>query len=205
MNHALTHETDMPDIPEVECTTRAAWRTWLEKHHATSSGVWLITFKKAVADKHIPYADTVEESLCFGWVDSKPGKVDALRSKLYFSPRKPRSAWAKPNKIRIEALTKAGLMQPAGLKAVEIAKANGTWTLLDDIEEYVCPPDLEAAMKMNKTAKSYFDKFPPGVKKTIYQWIVLAKRPETRLKRINETVTLAEQNIRANQYRKPNK
>jgi uncharacterized protein YdeI (YjbR/CyaY-like superfamily) len=192
-----------PPIPALECTTRATWRAWLEQNHATACGVWLITYKKAGGSKHIPYADTVEEALCFGWVDSKPGKVDEQRSKLYFSPRKPKSAWAKPNKIRIEALTKAGLMQPAGLKVVEIAKLNGTWTLLDDIEEYVCPPDLEAALKKNKTAKGHFDKFPPGVRKNIYQWIILAKRPETRQKRIEETVSLAEKNIRANQYRKP--
>ena len=192
-----------PEIPEVECTTRAAWRAWLEQHHTAANGVWLITYRKAVADKYIAYADTVEEALCFGWVDSRPGKVDAERSKLYFTPRKPKSAWAKPNKIRIERLTAAGLMLPAGLKAVEIAKQNGTWTLLDDIEEYVCPPDLEAALKKNKTARTYFEAFPPGVRKTIYQWIILAKRPETRVKRIEETVALAGKNIRANQYRKP--
>ena len=156
-----------------------------------------------MADKYIAYADTVEEALCFGWVDSKPGKVDAQRSKLYFTPRKPKSAWAKPNKIRIEKLTKAGLMYPAGLTAVEIAKQNGTWTLLDDIEEYVCPPDLEVALSKNNTAQLYFEAFPQGVKKTIYQWIILAKRPETRAKRIAVAVSLAEKNIRANQYKKP--
>jgi uncharacterized protein YdeI (YjbR/CyaY-like superfamily) len=194
---------NVTDIPEIECITRAGWREWLLLNHTTASGVWLITYKKAVAEKYIAYADTVEEALCFGWVDSKPGKVDAQRSKLYFTPRKPKSAWAKPNKIRIEKLLAAGLMYPAGLKAVEIAKQNGTWTLLDDIEEYVCPPDLAVALSKNNTAQSYFEAFPQGVKKTIYQWIILAKRPETRAKRIAETVSLAGKNIRANQYKKP--
>ncbi len=193
----------MNTVPEVECVTRACWREWLTKYHVTATGVWLITFKKAVVEKYISYDVTVEEALCFGWVDSKPGKVDTERRKLYFSPRKPKSAWAKPNKLRIEKLTKAGLMQSAGLKAVEIAKQNGTWTLLDDIEEYVCPADLQIALEMNKPSKKFFEAFPPGVRKTIYQWIVLAKRPETRAKRIAETVALAEQNIRANQTGQP--
>ena len=184
----------------VECTTRAQWRAWLEKHHSTSTGVWLVTFKKSQGEKYLPYDARVEEALCFGWVDSKPGKLDANRTMLYFSPRKPKSGWAKPNKIRVEKLIAAGLMRPAGLAAIEVAKANGAWTLLDEIEEYIAPPDLEIALDAKPNARKHFDAFPLSIRRGIYQWIILAKRPETRAKRIAETVSLATENIRANQY-----
>ena len=186
---------------QVECTTRAQWRAWLAKYHSTSSGVWLVTFKKAAGDKYLAYAATVEEALCFGWIDSKPGKVDAERTKLYFSPRKPRSGWAKPNKIRIAKLLAAGRMRPAGIAAVELAKSNGTWTMLDEIEADIAPAELESALDAHPRAREHFDRFPPSIRRGIYQWIVQAKRPETKAKRVAETVESASQNIRANQYR----
>jgi len=95
----------MPE--EFQAKTRAEWREWLTKHHATSSGVWLITFKKNSGEPHLSYDASVEEGLCFGWVDSKPGKVDGQRSKLWFAPRKPKSGWSKPNKDRVERLAAA--------------------------------------------------------------------------------------------------
>lgn len=192
-------------LPEnsVECASRAAWRRWLMRHHATSKGVWLITYKKAEGGKHIPYDDIVEEALCFGWVDSLPRKLDAARTMLYVSPRKPKSGWAKPNKLRVERLIKVGLMMPAGLAAIETAKSNGAWTLLDEAEAYVMPPDLATALKGNAAASRHFDAFPPGVKKAIYQWIVQARKPETRATRIANTVALAAGNIRANHPRQP--
>jgi uncharacterized protein YdeI (YjbR/CyaY-like superfamily) len=193
----------MPAPPpnSVQCLTRAEWRAWLAANHGSGTGVWLVTFKKASGKPAPSYDDVVEEALCFGWVDSKPGKLDADRTMLYFSPRKPKSGWARPNKLRVAKLTAAGLMAPAGLAAVERAKANGTWTMLDDIEALVCPPDLATALAANPTAKGHFDAFPPSAKKGIYQWVIQAKRPATRAGRVAETVRLAEQNVRANQYR----
>ncbi len=186
----------------IECTTRAQWRAWLETNHSKSTGVWLVTFKKTEGEKYLPYEDRVEEALCFGWVDSKPGKLDDARTMLYFSPRKPKSGWAKPNKIRVERLIASGLMRPAGLAAIEIAKANGAWAMLDEIEEYVSPPDLETALDEIPNARKHFDSFPPSIRRGIFQWIIQAKRPETRAKRIAETVSLSAKNIRANQYEK---
>jgi uncharacterized protein YdeI (YjbR/CyaY-like superfamily) len=188
----------------VQCLTRAEWRAWLAANHATGTGVWLVTFKKASGRPYLPYDETVEEALCFGWVDSRPGKLDAERTMLYFSPRKAKSGWAKPNKIRVEKLIAAGLMTPAGQAAIDAAKKNGAWALLDAVEAMVCPPDLAKALKANPTAKKNFDAFPPSVRKAIFQWVTLAKKPETRAKRVEETVRLAERNVRANQPRQPN-
>ncbi len=195
--------TPTPPPNSVQCLTRGEWRAWLAANHATSTGVWLVTFKKASGKPAPTYDAAVEEALCFGWVDSRPGKLDADRTMLYFSPRKPKSGWARPNKLRIEKLTAAGLMTAAGQAAVDRAKANGTWTMLDAIEAMVCPPDLAKALAANPTAKKHFDAFPPSVRKGIFQWVIQAKRPETRAKRVAEAVALAAKNVRANQPRQP--
>lgn len=192
-----------PPPNSVQCLARAEWRAWLAANHVDSTGVWLVTFKKTSGKPYLPYDETVEEALCFGWVDSRPGKLDAERTMLYFSPRKPKSGWAKPNKIRVEKLIATGLMTPAGQAAINVAKANGAWTLLDTVEAMVCPPELTKALQANPTARRFFDTFPPSVRKAIFQWITLAKKTETRAKRVAETVQLAEQNVRANQPRQP--
>jgi uncharacterized protein YdeI (YjbR/CyaY-like superfamily) len=187
----------------VLCRTRAEWRAWLAANHDTSTGIWLVTFKKASGQPAPSYNDIVEEALCFGWVDSKPGKVDTERTMLYISPRKPKSGWAKPNKIRVAKLIATGQMTPAGQAVIDLAIQNGTWTMLDAIEELICPADLALALQANPTAAMYFEAFPPSTQKGIYQWIIQAKRPETRAKRVAETVQLAASNVRANQYRPP--
>ena len=143
----------------------------------------------------------MEEALCFGWIDSKPAKLDDERSMLWFAPRKAKTNWSKLNKDRVEKMIKAGLMAPAGLAKVEAAKKDGSWNALDGVEALEIPPDLAKALSKNKTAKEYFEAFPRSVKRGILEWILNAKRPETRAKRIEETVSLAEKNIRANQWR----
>jgi uncharacterized protein YdeI (YjbR/CyaY-like superfamily) len=199
----LTSENNKSAIPptnSVQVTTRAQWRAWLARHHATSTGVWLITFKKATGRSKIDYAGSVEEALCFGWIDSKPGKVDDERTMLYFAPRKPRSGWSKPNKERVERLIATGLMHPAGLTKVEQAKLDGSWSKLDAVEALTLPPDLEAALQAHPPAMTHFQAFPRSTKRGILEWISSAKRAETRTRRINETAQLASQNIRANQW-----
>lgn len=181
--------------------SRAEWRRWLEKNHTRKEGVWFISFKKETGMPRVTYEESVEEALCFGWVDSKPAKLDNERSMLWFAPRKEKSNWSKPNKERVERLIKQGLMTPAGLAKIELAKKNGTWTALDGVENLEIPPDLANALSKNKTAKEYFDAFPRSVKRGILEWILNAKKPETRAKRIEETVAQAEKNIRANQWR----
>jgi len=180
--------------------SRQEWRDWLARNHASSPGVWLISFKKTSGKPRVSYEEAVEEALCFGWIDSKPNKLDDDRYKLAFTPRKPKSVWSKPNKERVERLIAEGLMQPAGQKAIDIAKENGSWTSLDAVEALIMPADLAAALAANPTASQFFSAFSKSVKKGIYYWIESAKRPETRQKRVDETVRLAEQNIKANQY-----
>jgi uncharacterized protein YdeI (YjbR/CyaY-like superfamily) len=181
--------------------TRAEWRAWLEQNHARPNGVWMISYKKAAGKPALSYAESVEEALCFGWVDSKPGKLDDQRSMLWFAPRKPRTGWSRPNKERVERLIAAGLMAPAGLAKVESAKQDGSWSILDGVESLEVPPDLAEALDAYPAARSNFEAFPRSVKRGILEWIVQAKTAPTRAKRIAETARLAEENRRANQWR----
>jgi uncharacterized protein YdeI (YjbR/CyaY-like superfamily) len=186
----------------IEVTTRKALREWLSKHHTQNASIWLITWKKPDT-RHVAYNDVVEEALCFGWVDSLPRKLDAQRSMLLLSPRKPKSAWSKLNRDRAERLMAEGLMAPAGLKVVKAAQVSGMWTKLDTVEALEIPPDLDNAFLSSKTARNHFDAFPKSVKRGILEWILQAKKPETRMARIAETVEKAKDNIRANQWRQP--
>lgn len=179
--------------------TREAWRNWLTEHHAQTAPIWLVYDKVRAGNCRLTYDEAVEEALCFGWIDSKVNTLDATRFKQMFSPRKPSSTWSKVNKQRVEKLIAQGLMMPPGMAKIELAKCNGTWTVLDAIEELTVPADLAEALAANPTAQNYFEKFSPSSKKIILYWIQSAKRPETRQKRIEETVRLAEQNIKANQ------
>ncbi len=188
-------------IDSFYASNRQEWRDWLAKNHATSPGVWLIYFKKESGKPRVEYADAVEEALCFGWVDSRPNKIDDQSYMQLFSPRKPKSPWSKLNKERVEKLIQQGLMTPAGLAKIELAKQNGSWNTYDGVETLAVPPDLQAALDANDTARANFEAFSPSSKKTILWWIESAKRPETRAKRVEETVTLAAQNIKANHYR----
>jgi uncharacterized protein YdeI (YjbR/CyaY-like superfamily) len=181
--------------------TRAEWRAWLEDNHGRAEGVWLISYKKTTGKPRIDYAEAVEEALCYGWIDSKPNKLDAERSLLWFAPRKAGTGWSKPNKERVAKLLDAGLMAPAGLAKITAAQADGSWYALDAVEALEIPSDLDQALTANPTARSYFDAFPRSVKRGILEWIATAKRPETRARRVADTVTLAAENIRANQWR----
>jgi uncharacterized protein YdeI (YjbR/CyaY-like superfamily) len=178
--------------------TLAAWRKWLQQNHARADGVWLISYKKATGKPRFEYDEAVEEALCFGWIDSKPNKLDDERSMLWFAPRKASTGWSKINKARAEKMIGAGRMTPAGLAKIEAAKHDGSWNALDTIEALEVPPDLAAALAANPIAQQYFDAFPRSVKRAILEWISNAKKPETRAKRVEETARLAAKNIRAN-------
>ena len=184
----------------VEVTSREAWRAWLAANHAGSPGIWLVTYKKAEGDRYVSYDATVEEALCFGWIDSKSRGLDERRSMLLMTPRKRGSGWSRPNKERLERLFAAGQMEPAGIAMVEAAKADGSWTALDDIENLVEPDDLRAALDATPAAREHWDAFPRSTKRATLEWISLAKRPQTRAKRIEETATLAARGERANQW-----
>ncbi|WP_428420053.1 YdeI/OmpD-associated family protein [Methylibium sp.] len=111
----------------VEADDRAAWRRWLSKHHTQANGVWLVMARKG-SDYASPSPDeAIEEALCFGWIDSKSGRLDERRSLLWFAPRKPKSAWSGPTQRRVEALEAAGLMHPSGQAKVDEARRSGLW------------------------------------------------------------------------------
>jgi uncharacterized protein YdeI (YjbR/CyaY-like superfamily) len=184
----------------IEVTTRAQLRAWLLANHGRTTGVWLVTWKKGSGKPPLASGDAVEEALCFGWVDSKPGVVDAQRTKRWLAPRKPGSGWSKLNKTRIAALTRAGLMHASGLAKIRAAKKDGTWSKLDEVEQLLVPADLAAAFAAHPGAKANFEAFPRSVKRNLLEWIVQAKKPETRLARVTTTATLAAKNQRANQW-----
>jgi uncharacterized protein YdeI (YjbR/CyaY-like superfamily) len=188
-----------PPHNSIHPASRAEWRRWLEQNHTRNEGVWLISFKKAAGKARVEYDEAVEEALCFGWIDSKGNKLDEERTMLWFAPRRPRTGWSAPNKRRIEALIADGRMAPAGLAKIEAAKQDGSWSALDAVEALEIPPDLMQALAANPTAQHYFDAFPRSAKRAILAWIANAKKPETRASRINETVRLAAENVRANQ------
>lgn len=196
-----TKKPSLEELERVHPKSREQWRTWLERNHLTSPGAWLVTYKKETGKPRIDYAEAVEELLCFGWVDSKALKLDDERSMLLCTPRKPKSVWSKPNKERVQRLTAQGLMAPRGLEMVELAKRTGTWDALNDVDALVIPDDLEARLGKSAAARTHWDAFPPSAKRAILQWILAAKRPETRQKRIDETVSQAAKNLRANQSR----
>ncbi|MEO0375272.1 MAG: YdeI/OmpD-associated family protein [Cyanobacteria bacterium P01_A01_bin.17] len=182
--------------------SREEWRFWLRQNHTQDEGIWLINYKKATGQQTYTFDEAVEEALCFGWIDSKPSKVDEQRSMLWFSPRKPGSGWSRLNKERIEKMIQRGQMAAAWLAKIEAAKLDGSWTSLDAIEALEIPSDLEDAFSPYSSARQNFEAFPRSAKRGILEWISKAKRPETRVKRVKETAQLAEENIRANQWKR---
>lgn len=191
-----THPSDGRILLHVE--TQEEWRRWLELNHEDSEGVWLVSWKKATGRPFVAYGDAVDEALCFGWVDSRPNRLDDERAMRLFTPRNPGSPWSRINKGKITRLTEQGSMAAAGLKLVDTAKKNGTWTVYDEIEDLVIPPDLASALAKDETAGVFFDNFSDSAKKNILWWIKTARKPETRAARISKTVQLAAENRMAN-------
>lgn len=187
------------DGERIPVETTAEWGTWLEQHHGRHQGVWLVSWKKHTGRAAIGYDDAVTEALRFGWVDSLARRLDDDRSMLWFAPRRKGSAWSRSNKQRIARLETERRMEPAGRAAVDAAKADGTWSLLDEVEDLVVPDDLAAAFDTQPGSRAEWDAFPPSVRRGILEWIVLAKRPDTRSRRIEETARLARKGERANQ------
>ena len=173
----------------------------MEKNHQSEKSVWLIIYNKKSTTSSCKYEEAVEEALCFGWIDSIAKKRDAESSYQYFSVRKPKSNWSKSNRDRVAKLTALGLITERGQKMIDLAKQTGTWEALVDVQNLVIPDDLQDRLNKNKNALNHFLAFSPSSRRGILEWILNAKKAETRLKRIEETVKLAADNIKANQYR----
>jgi uncharacterized protein YdeI (YjbR/CyaY-like superfamily) len=176
---------------------RAAWRDWLIANHDRSKGVYLVSWRRPTGRESVPYEEAVEEALCVGWVDSTGRGIDAQQSIQWFAPRRPRSAWARSNKERVERLIAAGLMLPAGQAAIDEAKRNGMWTLLDDVENLVVPDDLARALRAAPDAQANWDAFSRSARRAMLEWVVQARRPETRAERIARIADGAGRNVRA--------
>ena len=183
--------------PLVKAKDRKAWRAWLQQHHAMETRAWLVIPHKGKAKSDLDYNSAVEEALCFGWVDSTVNKYDAVSSVQYFAPRKAQSKWSITNHARVERLVREGLMTPAGQAVIDLAREHGTWEVLVAAQNTVVPDDLQRALSKTKTALKHFNAFPPSSRRMILEWIASAKRPETRRKRIAETLKLAARNLRA--------
>ena len=181
----------MDDKPRVELSSRAEWRAWLEANHRTSTGVWLVTWKRRTGTPTVAYEEAVEEALCFGWIDGVLSRVDDERSAQYFAPRKPRGTWARSNKERVARLEAAGLMMEAGREAVAIARANGSWESLDVIDALVVPDDLAAALAASPEARERFDGSSASVRRMALAWVYQAKRPATRAARVEQVAAIA--------------
>lgn len=189
-----------PNIEIFYPKTQAAWRKWLVKNHQIKKSVWLVFYKKETKKPSLSWSNAVDEALCFGWIDSVKRKLDEERSIQFFSKRKPQSTWSKINKAKVQVLIKADLMSDAGYKCIEIAKKNGSWTLLDEVEELIIPKDLEKEFKTKKGSKEYFLSLSKSVKKAILQWLVLAKLTSTRQNRISQIVELASKKQKPKQF-----
>lgn len=189
------------EIEEFYPETKQHWRKWLEKNHIRKDAVWLIFYKKHTAKPTVNWSDAVDEALCFGWIDSKAETIDDNTFRQYFCKRKPNSTWSKINKQKIDNLTAKGLMTQAGFKVIDIAKQNGSWVILDEVEELIIPQDLEEAFTKLDNSKEYFSSLSKSKKKVLLQWIALAKTDSTRQKRIYEIVENASQEQQPKQFR----
>ena len=169
------------------------WRNWLVKNHLSKQAVWLVFYSKNSKKPSITWSDAVDVALCFGWIDSKKIKIDSETAHQFFSKRKSKSTWSKINKEKVQKLIDDGLMTQAGLDIIEVAKQNGSWNILDEAEELIIPKDLEKAFSKYKGSKEYFLSLSKSVKKMMLTSLILAKRSDTRQKRINDIAELAGQ------------
>ena len=181
------------DIGRFEPADRAAWRNWLDRNHSTSTGVWLV-FRKGAA-RQLTYDASVEEALCFGWIDSTLNPIDASRYMQLFTPRKAKSGWSRINKARVLKVIAEGLMMPAGRQRIAAAKRDGSWKALDAVESLKVPADFRAALDANPDARANYDALTASGKKRYLHWINNVKRPETRARRVQEALAKLARNV----------
>jgi uncharacterized protein YdeI (YjbR/CyaY-like superfamily) len=183
------------DLPLVQPRSRRAWRAWLQKHHNTSSGIWLVYAKKHTGIPSLSYADAVEEALCFGWIDSLVHPIDDSLYKQIFTPRKEKSAWSPLNKKRVEQLITSGQMTAAGMTMIELAKTNGQWDAHAKTEALTMPPELKKALNANAPAKKNWPTYTESQRKGFLRMMADAKTPETRAKRVARIIDIVARRV----------
>jgi uncharacterized protein YdeI (YjbR/CyaY-like superfamily) len=182
-------------LEELYFTTRSEWRHWLEKNHSIYDGIWFVYYKTHTGISSVSYDESVEEALCFGWIDSIIKRIDTDRYARKFSVRKEDSAWSESNKRRVDQLMTIGLMTEAGLSKIRAAKNSGKWNekiIVPDFKEL--PPDFKTALNKNKQAKFNFNELAQSYRRQYIGWVSTAKKKETRQKRITEALELLEKN-----------
>lgn len=177
----------LDDGERLSAADAAVWRAWLEANHTRTAGVWVLSVRGRDAEG-VGYDDAVRQALCFGWIDGPVRTFDDTTVGQWFSPRRPSSGWAATNKARIAQLETEGMLAPAGIRVIEAAKANGTWTMLDGPEAGIEPAELTTALDAVPAARAGWDAFPPSARKLGLTHIATAKRPETRAARIAKIV-----------------
>lgn len=172
------------DAEQVHAETAAQWREWLAANHTRDAGVWLVFWRRVTGKPAMTYNEAILESLAYGWIDGQSMTLDDERSMLWFRARNPRSPWSRVNKGRIEVLEREGRMAPPGRAAIDTAKSNGMWSVLDDADELVVPPDLAAALEERDGASANWTSCPPSVRRLALRSLAMAKRADTRAKRL---------------------
>ena len=175
------------------------WRNWLHDNHHSSKGIELIFYRVNSEFESMRWEEAVQVAICYGWIDSTVRKLDDERRKQTFTPRKDKSVWSKLNKTYTEKLIKENLIHESGLRKIEIAKQNGSWESLDDVEHLIIPDDLLLALNKNQIALNNYNNFSPSYRKNYLYWLNQTKRQETRNIRIEQIIKLCEQNIKSRQ------
>lgn len=191
----------MKNIEEFCPADQKEWREWLSENHEKKEAVWLIFYRKKSPNYNLSWSESVDEALCFGWIDSTKKTLDEERYIQYFTKRKPKSIWSRVNKDKVDQLIAEGLMQDAGYKSIEVAKSNGAWTLMDSVEALIVPEALKAEFVKRPGSLEYFDSLSKSAKKMLLGWIALAKREETKQKRIIEIAENAAQGQKPKSFR----
>ncbi len=191
----------MKEVDEFCPTDKQHWREWLELNHIECDAIWVIFYKKKSPDFNLSWSDSVDEALCFGWIDSVKKTIDDERFKQYFSKRKSKSNWSKVNKDKVKLFIEQGLMREQGLLSIDIAKENGSWTILDNVEALIIPEDLKRELENHKDSMEFYESLSKSVKKGLLYWVISAKRAETRQKRIAEIVEHAGEKLKPKQFR----
>ena len=181
--------------PSIHCETRKDWRNWLQENHADGSEVWLHFYKKHTGKPSISYRESVEEALCFGWIDGLKRRVDEERYAQRFTPRKPKTKWSPLNISLAEKMIAAGKMAESGLAAFR-SRIEYKEDFLEKRKqsEPPLPDELRNALAASPAAMKHLLEMAPGYRKQYADWVASAKRPETRQKRAEEAIRLLEQN-----------
>ncbi len=183
------------NFKKVEVASTDQLRNWMMTNHTQKESIWLVTYKKHVADKYVSVSEVLDELLCFGWIDGIRRKLDEDKTMQLISPRQTQH-WAQTYKVRFAKLEKQGLVAEAGKASVKRSKENGSWNFMDDVDALIKPVDFIKCLEENPPAMLNFEKFGASSKRFILRWIKLSKTPTTRAKRIKEAAELAAKNLK---------